>query len=220
MGWVVSVTPRPRFTPGERTHGTHCTGGWVGPRAGLDTEARGKISCLYRGSNVDRPVVQTVGRHYTDWATPAHSVYFCTPLFHRCSTYIYIYISPPLEREQPAQPRSLVWASYLTWHYAGHMLKVTNLPSGKETPMCRRLDSSVQAGREVQTHKTGNRTPEVTTWRIALLTSPETRLLRNFRNKVLRIFLNCVPNFFRSEKYWSTYVWDVRWTKSCGFWKG
>jgi hypothetical protein len=23
--------------------GTHCTGGWVGPRAGLDTEDRGKI---------------------------------------------------------------------------------------------------------------------------------------------------------------------------------
>jgi hypothetical protein len=34
--WLVSVTPRPRFTPRERTPGTHCTGGWVGPRAGLD----------------------------------------------------------------------------------------------------------------------------------------------------------------------------------------
>jgi hypothetical protein len=43
MGWVVSVTPRLRFTPGERTPCTHCTGGWVGRRAGLDTEARGKI---------------------------------------------------------------------------------------------------------------------------------------------------------------------------------
>jgi hypothetical protein len=42
-GWVVSVTPRPRFSPGERTPGTHCTGDWVGPRAGLDTESRGKI---------------------------------------------------------------------------------------------------------------------------------------------------------------------------------
>jgi hypothetical protein len=40
---VVSVTPRQCFNPGERTPGTHCTGGWVGPRAGLDTEARGKI---------------------------------------------------------------------------------------------------------------------------------------------------------------------------------
>ena len=32
-GWSA---PRPgRFTPRERT-GTHCIGGWVGPRAGLD----------------------------------------------------------------------------------------------------------------------------------------------------------------------------------------
>jgi hypothetical protein len=29
--------------PEGRTHGTHWTGGWVGPRAGLDTETRGKI---------------------------------------------------------------------------------------------------------------------------------------------------------------------------------
>jgi hypothetical protein len=28
--------------PGKGPPGTHCTGGWVGPRAGLDTEARGK----------------------------------------------------------------------------------------------------------------------------------------------------------------------------------
>jgi hypothetical protein len=65
-GWVVSVTPRPRFSPGERNPGTHCTGGWVGPRAGLDTEATGKILCLCRGSNLDRPVVQPVARHYTE----------------------------------------------------------------------------------------------------------------------------------------------------------
>jgi hypothetical protein len=41
--------------------GTHCTGGWVGPRAGLDTEARGKILCLCRGSNPSRSVcIQTL----------------------------------------------------------------------------------------------------------------------------------------------------------------
>jgi len=34
-GWGVSSTPRPLFTSGKRP-GTHCTGGWVGPRAGLD----------------------------------------------------------------------------------------------------------------------------------------------------------------------------------------
>jgi hypothetical protein len=33
-GWVVSTTPRPLY-PRERP-GTHCAGGWVGPRAGLD----------------------------------------------------------------------------------------------------------------------------------------------------------------------------------------
>jgi hypothetical protein len=51
--------------PGERTPGTHCTGGWVGLKAGLDTEARGKILYPCRGSNPDRPVVQSVARHYT-----------------------------------------------------------------------------------------------------------------------------------------------------------
>ena len=33
-GWMVSTTPRPLY-PRERP-GTHCTVGWVGPRAGLD----------------------------------------------------------------------------------------------------------------------------------------------------------------------------------------
>jgi hypothetical protein len=59
-GLVVSVTPRPRFTPGERTPDTHCTG--------LDAEARRKILYLCRGS---KPVVQSVVSHYNDWATPA-----------------------------------------------------------------------------------------------------------------------------------------------------
>jgi hypothetical protein len=56
---VVSVTARPRFTPGDRTSGTHWTGGWVGPRAGLDTEARGKILCPCRESNVRDKVTIT-----------------------------------------------------------------------------------------------------------------------------------------------------------------
>jgi hypothetical protein len=43
-----------------------CTGGWVGPGAGLGTEVRGKISCPCRGSNFDHQVVQSVARHYSD----------------------------------------------------------------------------------------------------------------------------------------------------------
>jgi hypothetical protein len=33
-----------RFTPGERAHGTHWIGGWVGPRAGLDAAEKIKFS--------------------------------------------------------------------------------------------------------------------------------------------------------------------------------
>jgi hypothetical protein len=51
--------------PRGKDPGTHWTGGWVGLRAGLDTEARGKNPLPRRGSNPDRPVVQPVVRHYT-----------------------------------------------------------------------------------------------------------------------------------------------------------
>jgi hypothetical protein len=67
----LTFTPRPLFTPAERTPGAHCTGGWVGPRTGPEREAKGKILCLCRGSNHGSPVVQSVARHYTDWATLA-----------------------------------------------------------------------------------------------------------------------------------------------------
>jgi hypothetical protein len=78
MGWMISATPRPSFSPGGRTPSTHCTGGWVGPRPGLDTEARGNILCLCWGSNLERPVVQPVARHYTDWATRLSEIYTTT----------------------------------------------------------------------------------------------------------------------------------------------
>jgi hypothetical protein len=51
---------------GERTPGTHYTGGWVGPRAGLDTEAKSFVPYGDRTS-----IAQSVVRHYTSWANPA-----------------------------------------------------------------------------------------------------------------------------------------------------
>jgi hypothetical protein len=51
--------------PRARTPDAYWTGGWVGLRAGLDTEARGKTLCLCRGSSPDRPVVQSVVRQST-----------------------------------------------------------------------------------------------------------------------------------------------------------
>jgi hypothetical protein len=37
-GWEWSASCSGRFTPGERAPGTHCIGGWLGPRTGLDME--------------------------------------------------------------------------------------------------------------------------------------------------------------------------------------
>jgi hypothetical protein len=71
--WVVSVTPRPRFTPGK---GPPVPIGW---EAGWASEPvwtqrlEEKSLCPCRGSNLDRPIVQPVVRHYTAWATAAHS---------------------------------------------------------------------------------------------------------------------------------------------------
>jgi hypothetical protein len=64
-GWVVSVTP---LLPGMDP-GTHYTGGWMGLRTGPDSEARGKILCLYLGSKPGRPIVHSVVRHCIDRAT-------------------------------------------------------------------------------------------------------------------------------------------------------
>jgi hypothetical protein len=62
--WVVSFTPRPLYLPGERAPGTHWIGGWVGPKVGVDTVEKRKISHC-RESNPGRPA-----RRYTDWAIP------------------------------------------------------------------------------------------------------------------------------------------------------
>jgi hypothetical protein len=61
--WSASCTGS-AFTPGEWTPITHRIGGWVSPSAGLYTEVREKVICLCRGLNLDRPIVQSVVRHY------------------------------------------------------------------------------------------------------------------------------------------------------------
>jgi len=60
-GWVVTATPRPLY-PWEIPC-THCMGGWVGPRAGLDGCG---ISHLYQDS------IPESSSRYTDKAIPAH----------------------------------------------------------------------------------------------------------------------------------------------------
>jgi len=43
--WVVNAKPRPLY-PRERP-GTHCVGGWVGPRAGLDRCGKSRLPVLW-----------------------------------------------------------------------------------------------------------------------------------------------------------------------------
>jgi hypothetical protein len=52
-----------RALPPGKNDGTHSTGGCLGLRAGLDTEATGKI--LVSAGN-QTPAFQSVVRHYTD----------------------------------------------------------------------------------------------------------------------------------------------------------
>jgi hypothetical protein len=66
--WWVS---RPgRFTLGERALGTHWTGGWVDPTAGLDKVEKRKFLILL-WLELRPPVVQPVASRYTDCAIPA-----------------------------------------------------------------------------------------------------------------------------------------------------
>jgi hypothetical protein len=68
--WVVSVTPRLRFSAGERTPGTHCTGGWVSPEPVWTQRLEEKSFRLCRESNLHRPVVKSVARHYNELPGP------------------------------------------------------------------------------------------------------------------------------------------------------
>ena len=62
-GVVFNATPRPLY-PREKP-GTHCIGGWVGPRAGLDGCRRYRLP-----PGFDPRTVQPVASRYTDWAIP------------------------------------------------------------------------------------------------------------------------------------------------------
>jgi hypothetical protein len=61
-----------RFTPRERTHGTHWIGGWVGHRVVLDAVVKRKIPSPRRESNTRTPIVQPVAQRYTDGSWCEH----------------------------------------------------------------------------------------------------------------------------------------------------
>jgi hypothetical protein len=64
---------------GGRAPSTHWIGGWVGPRAGLDTGEENSLAL----AGIRTPAVQPVARRYTDRAIP-------TPYFEACEIRRYI----------------------------------------------------------------------------------------------------------------------------------
>ena len=84
-GWGVSVTPRPLFTPWERP-GNHCTGGWVGPKAGLDKCGKSRPP-----PGFDPRTVQPVASRYTDWATRPTRTVVVSGIYIRCVSYTYFH---------------------------------------------------------------------------------------------------------------------------------
>jgi hypothetical protein len=66
MGWVINATPcllYPRKIPG-----THCTGGWVEHRAGLEECGKSRPQ-----TGFDHPSVNPVASRYTDCVIPGHN---------------------------------------------------------------------------------------------------------------------------------------------------
>jgi hypothetical protein len=58
-GWVVNAMPRQLYF--REKHGTSCTGGWVGPRAGLDGGGKSRSP-----PGFDPRTAQPVASRYTD----------------------------------------------------------------------------------------------------------------------------------------------------------
>jgi hypothetical protein len=59
-----SASRSDRFTPREKAPGTQWTGGWVGPRAGLDTLSKRKLPSPRPGYEPGHPIFQPIVNRY------------------------------------------------------------------------------------------------------------------------------------------------------------
>jgi len=84
-GWGVSVTPRPLFTPPEGP-GTHCTDGWVGPRAGLDRCGKSRLPGI---RSPDRPARS---QSLYQLSYPAHNFCMYIQYIFVCTYSIFLYV--------------------------------------------------------------------------------------------------------------------------------
>jgi hypothetical protein len=84
-----------RFTPRDRSPGTHWIWSWVGPRAVLDAVVKRNIPSLRWESNPRTPIVQPVAAHYSNWAITASTNFndyaflvFNLLLISRCTLFL------------------------------------------------------------------------------------------------------------------------------------
>jgi hypothetical protein len=68
---VVSITPRPRFSPGAWTPDTHCTGGWAG--SSHYTEVRERILSPLPGIEPRSPGRSVLSQTLCWLSYPAHT---------------------------------------------------------------------------------------------------------------------------------------------------
>ena len=73
----------PAALPPGKIPGTHCTGGWEGPRTGLDGCRKFRPP-----PGFDPRTVQPVGSRYTDWAIPAYIIYISSSSSSSCSLIV------------------------------------------------------------------------------------------------------------------------------------
>jgi hypothetical protein len=66
--WVGGQRHVPAALPPGKRPGTHCVGGWMSPRAGLDGYGKSRPS-----PGFDPRTVQHVASRYTDCATPVRN---------------------------------------------------------------------------------------------------------------------------------------------------
>ena len=66
---VFNPTPQHLYPRQNEDTGAHCTGGWVGPRAGLDGCRKSRPPLEF-----DPRTVQPVASRYTNWGIAVHSI--------------------------------------------------------------------------------------------------------------------------------------------------
>ena len=101
MGLVVNATPRP-LDPRER-RGTHCIGGWVGPRAGLENFA-------------------PLGIRSPDRSARSESQYrlnYPSPLIYIIYIYFFFFSTGKIKPTLLLGPETLLALSGATWSLLG-----------------------------------------------------------------------------------------------------